>query len=47
MASDDLEDLEENIRLLIREELETQHWLEGHSQPMPECPVCRAHNTAA
>lgn len=47
MADDDLEDLEENLRVLIREELETQHRLEGHPQPVAECPVCRLHRSTA
>lgn len=40
MAHDDLEDVEENLRVLIGEELETQHRLEGHPRPAPGCPAC-------
>ena len=43
MARDELEEVAENVRILIREELETQHWLEGHTSSVPECPVCRSH----
>lgn len=47
MAHDDLEELEENLRVLIREELETQHRLVGHGEPVADCPVCRAHRSSA
>lgn len=47
MAQDDLEEVEENVRLLIDEELEIQHRLEGHDVGIPACPVCRSHNPAA
>ena len=46
MAKDELEEVAENVRILIREELETQHWLEGHPTPVEDCPVCRAHRVA-
>ena len=46
MARDELEEVAENVRILIREELETQHRMEGHSKPIEECPVCRAHRCA-
>ncbi len=47
MAEDDLEEVEENIRLLIAEELDVQHWLEGHPTAIPACPVCRSHTALA
>lgn len=40
MGKNDLEEVEENLRVLIREELDTQHRLEGHPQPVDGCPVC-------
>ena len=40
MGHDDLEDVEENLRVLIREELETQHRLDGHPEPVAGCPAC-------
>ena len=46
MAEDELEEVAENVRILIREELETQHRFEGHAEPLDECPVCRAHRCA-
>jgi hypothetical protein len=42
MAENDLDEVEENIRILVREELETGHWLDGHPRPVSECPVCQA-----
>lgn len=48
MSSDrDLEEVEENLRVLIREELETQHRIDGHPTPVDECPVCQAHRLPA
>ena len=47
MAADDLEEVEENLRILVHEEMETQHRLEGHPEPVAECPVCRAHRCSA
>jgi hypothetical protein len=38
-----LHELGENIRVLVREELETQHRLEGHPVALEDCPVCRSH----
>ncbi len=46
MSEYDLDEVAENIRILVREELETQHWLEGHSEPVPDCPVCESHLSA-
>lgn len=43
MNENDLDEVAENIRILVREELETQHWLEGHPEPVPDCPVCESH----
>jgi hypothetical protein len=43
MGDDDLRELEENIRVLIREEMETRHRLEGHPTPLEDCPVCVSH----
>lgn len=43
MVDHDLEEVEENVRILLREELDTQHWLDGHPRPVPDCPVCRSH----
>ena len=40
MGKNDLEDVEENLRVLIREELDTQHRLEGHAEAVDGCPVC-------
>jgi hypothetical protein len=45
MGDRDLDEAEENIRILIAEELELQHRLEGHRSPVPDCPVCRAHRS--
>jgi hypothetical protein len=45
VTGDDLDELAENIRILVREELETAHRLGGHPEPVPECPVCEAHRT--
>lgn len=47
-AGDDaLDDLAENIRVLIAEELRTQHRLGDHQVPVEECPACRAHAASA
>jgi hypothetical protein len=43
MGDEDLREVEENIRLLIRAELETQHRLEGHRVPLEDCPICVSH----
>lgn len=43
MDDDPIDDAAENIRILVREELETQHRLDGHPEPVPECPVCESH----
>ena len=43
MSEDLLEEVAANVRVLIREEMEVQHRLEGHPSPVPDCPVCRAH----
>ena len=47
MAEDELAEVEENIRILMAEELEVQHWLEGHGEMIPACPVCRSHTPRA
>ena len=47
MAEEALREVEENIRILMAEELEVQHWFEGHGQVVPGCPVCRSHNPQA
>jgi hypothetical protein len=47
MAEDDLEEVEENIRILLAEALDVQHRLEGHPTAVAACPVCRAHNASA
>jgi hypothetical protein len=47
MAEDDLEAAEENIRILIAEELEVGHRLEGHGEALAACPICRSHNPRA
>ncbi len=43
MGDDDLREVAENIGILIREKLETQHRLEGHPVPLDDCPVCSSH----
>lgn len=43
MADDELEEVAANVRVLIREEMEVQHRLEGHPVPVTECPICLAH----
>ena len=40
VSSDELEEVAANIAILIREELETQHLLEGHPTPVDDCPRC-------
>ena len=47
MAEDDFAEVEENIRILMTEELEVQHRLEGHTEVVDGCPVCRSHNPHA
>ena len=47
MVEDDFEEVEENIRILIAEELEVQHRLEGHREVIHACPICRSHNPQA
>ena len=47
MTENDLAEVEENIRILVAEELEVQHWLEGHERAVPACPVCRSHEASA
>ena len=42
MTEDQIEEVAANVSLLIREELEVQHRLEGHPSPVADCPVCRA-----
>jgi hypothetical protein len=43
MRDEDLDEVAENIRILVREELETGHRLEGHPAGVADCPVCEAH----
>jgi hypothetical protein len=43
MRDEDLDEVAENIRILVREELETGHRLEGHPAAVADCPVCEAH----
>ncbi len=43
MVKDDLDDVEANVRVLIREEMDVQHRLGEHPTPAQDCPVCRAH----
>ena len=47
MAEDVFDELEETIRILVNEELEVQHRLEGHPRMIESCPVCRSHNPQA
>lgn len=47
MSENELDEVAENIRILVREELETGHWLEGHPDPVSSCPVCEAHRKAS
>jgi hypothetical protein len=42
VTTNDLDDVAENIRILVREELEAGHWLDGHDRPLADCPVCRS-----
>jgi len=46
MASEELEfeieEVADNVRILIREELEAQHGLEGYPTSLDDCAVCRA-----
>lgn len=44
MTDDELEEVAANVRVLIREEMEVQHRLEGHPVPVPDCPICRMHS---
>lgn len=37
---DDLEEAAATVSILIREELEVRHRLEGHATPVAGCPVC-------
>ena len=39
---DDISEVEENIRILVEAALEVQHRLDGHDQPVEDCPHCRA-----
>jgi DNA-binding helix-hairpin-helix protein with protein kinase domain len=45
MPGDDLDEVAENIRILVREELEMGHRLVGHPEPVADCPVCEAHRS--
>ncbi len=47
MVDVELQDVEENIRILMVQELEVQHRLEGHGRMIADCPVCRSHNPQA
>ncbi len=46
MSDDDLDEAAEYIRILVRRELETGRWLEGHPASDADCPVCEAHRSA-
>jgi hypothetical protein len=37
----DIDDAEENLRVLIEAELEVQHLLISHAPAVAECPVCQ------
>jgi hypothetical protein len=37
---DNLDEVTANLSVLIRAELEVQHRLGGHGQPVSDCPVC-------
>jgi hypothetical protein len=41
MVWDDIAEAEETVGILIDAELEIHHWLQGHQQPLRQCPVCR------
>jgi hypothetical protein len=43
---DDLDEVTANVTILIRAELEVDHRLAGHPSPVPDCPVCEAHQAA-
>ena len=46
MTTDELfEEADETVEILIREELEVHHRLEGHPIPIASCPVCRSHQS--
>ncbi len=44
--TDELDEVAENIRILVREELETHHRLGAHPVPVTDCPVCRFYASA-
>ncbi len=41
MVWDDIAEAEETVGILIEAELEIHHRLQGHHQPLRQCPVCR------
>jgi hypothetical protein len=43
MVEEDFDEVEENIRILMTEELQIHHRLEGHGEVIAACPVCHAH----
>jgi hypothetical protein len=45
VRENDIEEAAQNIRILVREELETGHRLAGHRQPVAGCPVCESHGS--
>lgn len=47
MAYDDLDEVEENIRILVLAELEAQHRLGAHQEPVTECRHCVTCGTLA
>ena len=42
---DELEEAAANVRILIREELDVRHRLEGHPSPVAGCPVCESRRS--
>ena len=43
ISAPELEEAEENIRILVRAALEVDHRLEGHPEAIDGCPICHAH----
>lgn len=42
-TDDLLREVEANVAVLVTEELLAQHELGAHPDPVPDCPICRAH----
>ena len=44
MEDDELEEVADTVRVLIREEMEVHHRLGEHPLPAQDCPFCRARS---